>query len=103
MLYTPWQCYKDLDQGQCLYPEVVAELRCTTDLALWTSKQTAAAIGHFMAAIVVTAGHLWINLLWIKEKDKTNHSIEFALPSSSVRQCKDSTLKLNGWLGLRTS
>lgn len=89
---------KDLDKGQRLDPEVIAELCCTTDLALWTTKQTAAAIGHSMAAIMVTEGHLWI-----KKKDKTNHSIAFALPSSSVRRCKDSTLKLNGWLGLRTS
>lgn len=45
---------KDLDQGQGLPPEAVAELRRTTDLALRATKQTAAAIGRSMAAMVVT-------------------------------------------------
>ncbi len=61
---------KDLDQGQGLPPEAVTELRRTTDLALRTTKQTAAAIGRSMAAMVATERHLWMNLADIGEKEK---------------------------------
>lgn len=45
---------KDLEQGQGLSPEAVAELRHTTDLALWATKETAAVIGRSMAVMVAT-------------------------------------------------
>ncbi len=61
---------KDLDQGQGLPPEAVTELRRTTDLALRATKQTAAAIGRSMAAMVATERHLWMNLADIGEKEK---------------------------------
>ncbi|KAL0150800.1 hypothetical protein M9458_053882, partial [Cirrhinus mrigala] len=50
---------KDLDKGQGLSPEEVAELRCTTDLAIRTTKQATAAMGRSMGAMVVTERHLW--------------------------------------------
>ncbi len=45
---------KDLDKGQGLSPDKVAELRRTTDLALRATKQTATAMDRSMAAMVVT-------------------------------------------------
>ncbi|CAM4537370.1 unnamed protein product [Leuciscus chuanchicus] len=62
---------RDLDQVQGLTPDAVAELRCTTDLALLATKQTAAAIGRSLAAMVATERHLWVNLAGIREKEKT--------------------------------
>ncbi len=50
---------KDLDKGQGLSPDEVAELRRTTDLALRATKQAATAMGRSMAAMVVTERHLW--------------------------------------------
>ncbi len=44
---------KDLDDGQGLSPDEVAELRRTTDLALRVTKQAATAMGRSMAAMVV--------------------------------------------------
>ncbi len=61
---------RDLDQGQGISPEAVAELRRATDLALRATKQTAAAIGRSMAAMVATERHLWVNLADIGEKEK---------------------------------
>ena len=62
---------KDLDQGQGLSPDAVAELRCTTDLALRATKQTATAVGRSMAAMVVTERHLWVNLSGVEEKERS--------------------------------
>ncbi len=53
---------KDLDNGQGLSPDEVAELRRTTDLALRATKQAATAMSRSMAAMVVTERHLWVNL-----------------------------------------
>ncbi len=61
---------RDLDQGQGISPEGVAELSRATDLALGATKQTAAAIGRSMAAMVATERHLWVNLADIGEKEK---------------------------------
>ncbi len=61
---------KDLDQGQGLPTEAVIELHRTTDLALRATKQTAAAIGRSMVAMVATERHLWMNLADIGEKEK---------------------------------
>ncbi|ROL45669.1 hypothetical protein DPX16_17785 [Anabarilius grahami] len=61
---------KDLDQGQGLSPEAVEELRRTTDLALWATKQTAASVERSMAAMVATERHLWLNIADIGEKEK---------------------------------
>ncbi len=49
---------KDLDKGQGLSPDEVAELRRTIDLALHATKQAATAMGRSMAAMVVTERHL---------------------------------------------
>ncbi|KAI2665286.1 D-alanine--D-alanine ligase A [Labeo rohita] len=46
------------DKGQGLSSDEVVELRCTTDLALHATKQTATAMGRSMAAMVVTERHL---------------------------------------------
>ncbi len=48
----------DLDKGQGLSPDEVAELRRTTDLALRATKQAATAMVRSMAAMVVTERHL---------------------------------------------
>ncbi len=61
---------KDLDKGQGLSPDEVAELRRTTDLALRATKQAATAICRSMAAMVVTERHLWVNLADIGKKEK---------------------------------
>ncbi len=61
---------KDLDKGQDLSPDEVAELRHTTDLALRATKQAATDMGRSMAAMVVTERHLWVNLADIGKKEK---------------------------------
>ncbi len=61
---------KDLDNGQGLSPDEVAELRRTTDLALRATKQAATAMGRSMAAMVVTERHLWVNLADLEKKEK---------------------------------
>ncbi len=61
---------KDLDNGQDLSPDEVAELRRTTDLALRATKQAATAMGRSMAAMVVTERHLWVNLADLEKKEK---------------------------------
>ncbi len=61
---------KDLDKGQGLSPDEVAELRRTTDLALRATKQAATAMSRSMAAMVVTERHLWVNLADIRKKEK---------------------------------
>ncbi len=53
---------KDLDKGQGLSPDEVAELHRTTDLALRATKQAATAMGRSMTAMVVTERYLWVNL-----------------------------------------
>lgn len=63
---------KDLAQGLGLPLEVVKELLRTENLALHATKQTVAAIGCSMAAIVATERHLWLNLADIGEKEKNN-------------------------------
>ncbi len=61
---------KDLDNGQGLSPDEVAELHRTTDLALRATKQAATAMGRSMAAMVVTDRHLWVNLADLERKEK---------------------------------
>ncbi len=61
---------KDLDNGQGLSPNEVAELHRTTDLALRATKQAATAMGRSMAAMVVTERHLWVNLADLEKKEK---------------------------------
>ncbi len=61
---------KDLDKGQGLSPDEVAELRRTTDLALRATNQAATAMGRYMGAMVVTERHLWVNLAHIGKEEK---------------------------------
>ncbi len=61
---------KDLDNGQGLSPDEVAELRHTTDLAHRATNQAATAMGRSMAAMVVTERHLWVNLADLEKKEK---------------------------------
>ncbi|KAL0147733.1 hypothetical protein M9458_056972, partial [Cirrhinus mrigala] len=61
---------KDLDKGQGLSPDEVAELRRTMDLALRATKQAATAMGRSMVAMVVTERHLWVNLADLGKKEK---------------------------------
>ncbi len=60
---------KDLDSGQGLSPNEVAELRRTTDLALRATKQAASAMGRSMAMVVMER-HLWVNLADLEKKEK---------------------------------
>ncbi|KAL0188114.1 hypothetical protein M9458_015213, partial [Cirrhinus mrigala] len=50
---------KDLDKGQRLSPDEVAEHPNTTDLALHATKKAATAMGRSMVAMVVMERHLW--------------------------------------------
>ncbi|KAI2653751.1 Lamina-associated polypeptide 2, isoform alpha [Labeo rohita] len=61
---------KDLDKGQGLSPDEVAELRRTMDLALRATKQAATAMGRSMGAMVVTERHLWVNLADLGKKER---------------------------------
>ncbi len=61
---------KDLDNGQGLSPDEVAELRRITNLALRATKQAATAMGRSMAAMVVTEKYLWVNLADLEKKEK---------------------------------
>ncbi|KAL0172971.1 hypothetical protein M9458_033282, partial [Cirrhinus mrigala] len=61
---------KDLDKGQDLSPDEVAELRRTTDLALRATKQAATAMGRSMGAMVVMERHLWVNLADLGKKER---------------------------------
>ncbi len=61
---------KDLDNGQGLSPDEVAELRRTTDLALRATKQAATVMGKSMAAMGVTERHMWVNLADLEKKEK---------------------------------
>ncbi len=72
---------KDLDKGQGLSPDEVAELRHTTDLALRATKQAATAMGRSMAAMVVMERHLWVNLADIGKKEKGFLLDALVLPS----------------------
>ncbi len=58
---------KDLDNGQGLSTDEVAELRRTMDLALRAIKQAATAMGRSMAAM---ERHLWVNLADLEKKEK---------------------------------
>ncbi len=61
---------KEMDEGSCLTPEAVKELRRATDLALRATKHTARAVGRSMAGSVAAERHLWLNLTEIREKEK---------------------------------
>lgn len=63
---------KDLSTGGSisLDEEPFLELRRATDLSLRATKQTAHSISRFMAAMVSTERHLWLNLTGIKDKDR---------------------------------
>ncbi len=52
-------------------PATFKELRSATDLALCATKITAQAIGRLMASLVVLERHLWLNLIEIKNADRT--------------------------------
>lgn len=62
---------KNLDQGEVLSPEAVLEHRRATDLVLHATKQMAWAIGHSMAVMVSMESRLWLNILGIKEGEKS--------------------------------
>ncbi|KAL0167349.1 hypothetical protein M9458_039193, partial [Cirrhinus mrigala] len=61
---------KDLDKDQRLSPDEVAELRRTTDLALWATKQATTGMSRSMTAMVVMERHLWVNLADLGKKEK---------------------------------
>ncbi|KAI2664143.1 Iporin [Labeo rohita] len=61
---------KDISAGGTIDEEVLSELCRTTDLSLRATKQTGCAIGCFMAAMVSTERHLWLNLMGIKERER---------------------------------
>ncbi len=60
---------KQRDEGQGLSPDMVAELHHAMYLVLWITKQTAAAIGHSMMAMMAMKRHLWFNLADTGQKE----------------------------------
>ncbi|KAI2647677.1 Chitin synthase 3 [Labeo rohita] len=60
---------KDLHEG-FLDPELLQELRSTTDYALRTTKVTAQALGRAMSNMVVQERHLWLNLAEMRDAGK---------------------------------
>lgn len=60
---------KQRDEGQGLSPDMVAELRHATDLVLWATKQTAAANGRSMVAMMAMERHMWFNLADTGQKE----------------------------------
>ncbi len=61
---------KEVDEGDDIRNEDIAELRRATDLSLSATKETTRTIGWSMAALVATQRHLWLNLSQISEKDR---------------------------------
>ncbi|KAL0165845.1 hypothetical protein M9458_037689, partial [Cirrhinus mrigala] len=61
---------KDLYEGGH-DPEVLKELRVTTDIALRATKVTARSLGRAMSSMVVQECHLWLCLTDMRETDKT--------------------------------
>lgn len=52
-------------------PAEIEELHRTSDLALRATKKAARAISCSLAALVTTERHLWLNLLGLKEKERS--------------------------------
>lgn len=69
-VYQP-NLLKDLDEGKGVWPDDIKVLHQATDLSLLATKETARAIYRSMAALVVVARLLWLNLLDIKERNRT--------------------------------
>ncbi len=65
------EALKEMDEGCGVTPEAVKELRRATDLALRATKHTEWVVGRSMAGLVRAERHLWLNLMEIKEKEKT--------------------------------
>ncbi len=61
---------KEMDEGEDIRNDDVAELRRATDLSLQATKETARAIRRSMAALVATERHLWLSLSNINNKDR---------------------------------
>ncbi len=61
---------KEMDEGDDIKNDDIAELRRATDLSLRATKETARAIGRSMAALVATERHLWLTLSQISDKDR---------------------------------
>ncbi len=59
---------KEVDEGQDIKNEDIAELRRAIDLSLRATKETAQAIGWSIAALVATERHLWLTLSQINNK-----------------------------------
>lgn len=52
-------------------PAEIEELCHTTDLAHHATKQAARAIDRSLAVLVTMERHLWLNLLGLKEKERS--------------------------------
>ncbi len=61
---------KEMDEGDDIKNDDIAELRRATDVSLRATKETARAIGRSMAALVATERHLWLTLSQISDKDR---------------------------------
>ncbi len=61
---------KEMDEGEDIKNDDIAELHRATDLSLQATKETTRAIGRSMAALVVTERHLWLTLSNINDKDR---------------------------------
>ncbi|KAL0166052.1 hypothetical protein M9458_037896, partial [Cirrhinus mrigala] len=52
------------------HPEIIRELRCTTDLALQATEITAQSTDRTMGSLVVLEKHLWLKLMEMKDAEK---------------------------------
>lgn len=62
---------KDTEVAEGVAPAEIKELCCTTDLVLRATKQADCAINLYLAALVTTKRHLWLNLSGLKEKERS--------------------------------
>ncbi len=62
---------KDADAVGAVATAEIEELRRSSDLALCVTEQAAHAIVRSLVALIVTERYLWLNLLGLKEKDRS--------------------------------
>ncbi len=61
---------KELDEREQVSSDYITELRRTADLSLRATKESARAIGRFMAAMVAAERHLWLTLSVMENLDR---------------------------------
>ncbi len=72
---------KEMDEGEDIKNDDIAELCRATDLSLRATKETTRAIGRSMAALVAMERHLWLTLSQMNDKDRVFLLDAHILPS----------------------